>query len=205
MRAPNARCQASSGTVFSGFGIGSSGSAFSITGSLRKGHAPAIGAGVADPPLSRNLKNSRRAGRPLPRRCGRRVARLPAFQRSLIPARSLVPERFRGPVAPSAAEGTPLSPAPGSRDGRRMPETGWRYNDRSESAAARPLQRNLKSRGRCPWAAGLSHAEFAEGAEGTEKVFQGAPREAPCCPSLDCYLANHRSPRSFSDALMHCL
>ena len=107
---------------------GSSGRAFSITGPLRKGHAPALGAGVADPPLSRDLKDSGRAGRPLPRRCGRRVARLPAFQRSLIPPRSLLPERFRGPVAPSAAEATPLSPAPGGWDGRKMPERASIHN-----------------------------------------------------------------------------
>jgi hypothetical protein len=38
-------------------GVGSSGSTFSITGSLRKGHLPAVGAGIDDPPLSRNLKD----------------------------------------------------------------------------------------------------------------------------------------------------
>ena len=52
-------------SLFSGLGVGSSGSAFSITGPLRKGHAPALGAGVADPPLSRYLKDSGRARAPL--------------------------------------------------------------------------------------------------------------------------------------------
>ncbi len=55
---------------------------------------------------------------------------LPAFQRSLIPARSLLPERFRGPVAPSAAEAfPPLSPAPGGWDATNMQETESGNND----------------------------------------------------------------------------
>jgi hypothetical protein len=39
------------------------------------------------------------------------------------PAAVLLPERFRGPVAPSAADPYPLSPAPGGWDARRMPES----------------------------------------------------------------------------------
>ncbi len=60
------------------------------------------------PPLSRNLRDS--AAWP-PYSVGAADAGPPAFQRSLSPARSLVPERFRGPVAPSAAAEAALSRA----------------------------------------------------------------------------------------------
>ena len=55
--------------------------------------------------------------------------RRPAFQRSLIPTRSLLPERFRGPVAPSAAGTRPLSPAPGGWDAGTLAETGPRFKE----------------------------------------------------------------------------
>jgi hypothetical protein len=55
--------------------------------------------------------------------------RAPAFQRSLFPARSLVPERFRGPVAPSAADANPLSPAPGGWDGGTLAESRQSFKE----------------------------------------------------------------------------
>ena len=54
---------------------------------------------------------------------------MPAFQRSLFPARSLLPERFRGPVAPSVADTAPLSPAPGGWDGGTLAESGWGFKE----------------------------------------------------------------------------
>ena len=96
---------------------------------LRKGHAPAI-VPVRDPPLSRNLRDSgRRRDQASLTPSVRQALGRPAFQRSL-PAAVLVPERFRGPVAPSAAERpsgqaqgqAPLSPAPGGWDSPRMPD-----------------------------------------------------------------------------------
>src|SRR5579859_5840677 len=126
MRAPRARCHASSGVVFKAFGVGSSGSAFSINGPLHKGHPPAIGADGVDPPLSRYLKDS---GRCAPLTSSVRLAcSMPAgFPEIPDPAAVLLPERFRGPVAPSAAEQpsgqtrerAPLSPAPGGWDERQ--------------------------------------------------------------------------------------
>jgi hypothetical protein len=71
----------------------------------------------------------------------RQTRRAPAgFPEIPDPAAVLLPERFRGSVAPSAAEATlgstprqaPLSPAPGGRDSRRMPETGAAGNERLE-------------------------------------------------------------------------
>src|SRR5690242_21486417 len=118
MRAPRARCHASSGVVFKVFGVGSSGSAFSITGPLRKGHPPAICADGTDPPLSRYLKDSgRRASltSSVRQACGTPAG----FPEIPDPAAVLLPERFRGPVAPSAADSGPLSPAPGGWDERQ--------------------------------------------------------------------------------------
>jgi hypothetical protein len=57
------------------------------------------------------------------------LLRVTAFQRSLFPARSLMPERFRGPVAPSAAGTRPLSPAPGGWDMGTLAETRRRFKD----------------------------------------------------------------------------
>src|ERR1035438_6579054 len=54
---------------------------------------------------------------------------VPAFQKSLFPARSLLPERFRGPVAPSAADADPLSPAPGGWDGGTLAESAGSFKD----------------------------------------------------------------------------
>ena len=75
-----------------------------------------------DPPLSRNLRDSGHAA-PYSVGASHACSRVPAFQRSLFPARSLLPERFRGPVAPSAADTSPLSPAPGGWDGGTLAES----------------------------------------------------------------------------------
>lgn len=65
----------------------------------------------SDPPLSRNLRDSAACG------LSPSVRRLPAgFPEVLTPCAVLLPERFRGPVAPSAT-GLPLfSPALGHAD-----------------------------------------------------------------------------------------
>jgi hypothetical protein len=55
--------------------------------------------------------------------------RTPAFQRSLFPARSLLPERFRGPVAPSATDANPFSPAPGGWDSGTLAESGRGFKE----------------------------------------------------------------------------
>ena len=60
-------------------------------------------------------------------------SRVAAFQRSLFPARSLLPERFRGPVAPSAAGGGPRSPAPGGWDGGTLPESAGCFKEGFEA------------------------------------------------------------------------
>ena len=59
----------------------------------------------------------------------RALSRVPAFQRSLCPAQSLLPERFRGPVAPSAAGTHPLSPAPGGWDEATVAESGLGFKE----------------------------------------------------------------------------
>ena len=74
-----------------------------------------------DPPLSRNLRDSGLVS--LTPSVRHALLRVTAFQRSLCPARSLLPERFRGPVAPSATGTRPLSPAPGGWDGGTLPES----------------------------------------------------------------------------------
>jgi hypothetical protein len=101
MRAPWRRCQASSGTVCSGVGVGSSGRAFRTTRVSPNRATRQRDASSDDPPLSRYLRDSRIAT-PYSVGANPSLARGPAFQRSL-PVAVRLPERFRGPVAPSAA------------------------------------------------------------------------------------------------------
>ncbi len=73
------------------------------------------------------------------------VGQRPAgFPEVSIPARSLVPERFRGPVAPSAAATKPHSPAPDARDGQEhgASRAGTQPRKSSRGAPAAVLARN---------------------------------------------------------------
>ena len=92
----------------SGTGVGSSGRAFWATQGLRDRAIRRRDAGSDDPPLSRYLRDSGVRATPYSVGANPSLARGSAFQRSL-PVAVLLPERFRGPVAPSAAGFAPRS------------------------------------------------------------------------------------------------